>query len=1288
MTCSSKARNPFVGLRPFDSDNSLYYFGRNEQTRTLIQQLHLHRFLAVVGASGSGKSSLVRAGLIPILESGFLVQDRDSWNITTMKPGVSPLSNLAAAILDVPGVSKTEDAAEVLLDKIQTRGVAAILEEIEPFLEERQANLLLLVDQFEELFRFASRIDDREEAADFVNILLRLSRRPGSGIYVVLTMRSDFIGDCDRFQGLPEAMNRSQYLVPRLTRKQRREAIAGPIRLAGGTAAPRLVERLLNANIDARDDLPILQHALMRTWENWAARGAEGPVDLEHLDASGGIADALKNHADEALAELNEEDRAVAKRIFQALTETDAGNRTIRRPAHLSEIAEITGSTPERVETVLGKFSGQGRYFLADKNKPGEENALVDIAHESFIRQWDRLRKWVEEEAESAKTYRRLAETAELHAAGRAGLYRGIDLELAQEWMAESLPTRAWGARYHPGYDSAMEFLANSRKTHEEELARAERERRRRVWARRTATAAVIVILSAIAVYAWKEKRFAERQHRMVNYKLAKQIEEEATEALQQMDTGGREYREAWLSALVSLNQPDLPEDAVFPDSMGMLCRRDLAAGALANIWTSPAVNAAMRCAVFRPDGRYIVSGSAGGELTLWHYPSADAAPRKVEAVAFTAAPGMVYDAVFSPDGAILATVSGENIRIWDFSNPEEPRELNPLTRAGKKTGADVRALAFSFDGKTLAAGAEDDSIRLWDFSDPESPRNLEFKGTHGGTVYTVAFSPDGRYLASGSEDKTIRIWELARPDSVDPLKVLMGHRNSVSSVTFSPDGRTLASGARETSILIWDVSNPTTATELARIDDSHAESVARVAFNADGTILASASWDRSIGLWDLSDPAAPKRRSRFEGHLSYIYAANFSADGLTLLSASEDSTVRLWDLSLPDSLARSTGHTEFVNSIAVSSDGEILASGGRDNTARLWALSPSGAPRELSVLREHGDFVYAVAISPDGKILATGSRDTNIRLFDIEDPSAARLVSTMKGDESGVAGHSSWVLAVAFGPGGKTLASGSFDETLRVWDLADPAKPRLSEGAKDFENFDDLVSTVAFSRSGRTLAAGSYDKTFRIYDFGNPGAPRELLSLKGDWPQVSSVSFSPDGALLATGLADGTVRFWNISDRSSPREVAQLKKHGGPVTSVTFSPDGNLLASASADQTIRLWDLAEPDSPLELAVLRGHTNIVTSVAFSQDGASLYSGSRDNSIRVWRLAGPFNDYRRDGKESPAFQKLYRVSFKLLPFRLEGISLVPEDTLPEIPGGLEYRPPGMPPFDWIRDSAAE
>jgi ABC-type Fe3+/spermidine/putrescine transport system ATPase subunit len=491
---ASAPLNPFVGLRPFESDESLLFFGRREQTIELLQHLHSARFLAVVGSSGCGKSSLIRAGLIPKLKAGLLVEDRDRWRIATMKPGDGPLGNLAAALFSAFGVEQSAASIGELLDHIRSEGAQAITARVEEWLVEADANILLLVDQFEEIFRFGLRDDDpqqRDEATDFVSIMLALARQRMVPIYVVLTMRSDFLGDCDNFYGLPEAMNRSQYLVPRLTRKQRQEAIEGPARLFGATLAPRLLDRLLNDLGQQKDQLPVMQHALMRTWENWQQTKA-GPIDLAHYEAVGTLKDALSRDADRALDGLNSDESRITAKLFQALTDTDSRGRRIRRPAHLSEVVNITGTTRGQMLNVIDRFRSDGRSFLNLSQDRIDDDALIDISHESLIRQWKTLRDWVDREAESRAMYLRLVDAAVRHREGKAKLWGNPDLQLAREWRERQLPNKAWAVRYSPEFETSMAFIDKSL-------------RQRRLTLTLLSLLAALVIGGAVAVYLLNE---------------------------------------------------------------------------------------------------------------------------------------------------------------------------------------------------------------------------------------------------------------------------------------------------------------------------------------------------------------------------------------------------------------------------------------------------------------------------------------------------------------------------------------------------------------------------------------------------------------------------------------------------------------------------------------------------------------------------------------------------------------------------------------------------------------
>ncbi|HUE84601.1 MAG TPA: hypothetical protein VMO26_00840 [Vicinamibacterales bacterium] len=525
-------------MRPFEPDEEHLFFGREKEIDDLLRRLRSTRFLAIVGTSGSGKSSLVRSGVIPSLQSGFMAGAGSSWRIAMFRPGEDPLGHLAAA-LDAPGVlggdAELADTNRVLLEVTLRRSTRGLIEAVRQARLPAGDNLLIIVDQFEELFRFRhSRqiANSRDEAIAFVKLLLEASSQQQAPLYVALTMRSDFIGDCMDFPGLPEAVNSGLYLVGRMSREGLRAALTGPVAVAGGAIAPRLVNRILNDVGDDQDQLPLVQHALMRTWDCWAVHGSGQPIDLADYEKVGTIRDALSIHAEEAYHDAVAAGQATtAARIFKALTDTFSDPRGVRRPTAVSALAAICETSPEHVIEVVEIFREPGRSFLMPPAAvPLTTRSIIDISHESLMRCWTRLITWAEEERASAAFYTRLAQAALWYEEGTAGLWRNPELELAQAWRAQNDPTGAWAQRYHEGFDRAIAFL--DRSVQERDRLDAEREHERRAKLRRTqlvagVLATMLVVAIGLGMFAWSE-----RQRAQANLDLARQAVDESLAAI------------------------------------------------------------------------------------------------------------------------------------------------------------------------------------------------------------------------------------------------------------------------------------------------------------------------------------------------------------------------------------------------------------------------------------------------------------------------------------------------------------------------------------------------------------------------------------------------------------------------------------------------------------------------------------------------------------------------------------------------------------------------------------
>lgn len=461
--------NPFPGLRPFEASESHLFFGRESASDDLLRKLRQRRFIAVIGTSGSGKSSLVRAGMLPDLYGGGMASAGSRWRTAIFRPGDTPINALARALCDTQQAAIADpDLQLAITEATMRRGAFGLVEWTRQARLAAGEKLLILVDQFEELFR-TQRIadDDADEAKAFVKLLLNAVEKNDLPIYVILTMRSEYLGECTRFRDLPEAMNEGQYLIPRMTRDQRRQAIAGPVAVAGAKITSTLMQRLLNDVGENPDQLPIMQHAMMRTWDIWAAEGnPQQPIDLPHYEATGTMANALSRHADEIYLGLaGEQQRSIAEKVFKRLTGMGPDQREMRYPTTMADLCGTAGSDPAQVIPVIDAFRLSGRSFLMPPQEVElQDDTIVDISHESLIRIWKRLNDWLGQEALSARIYCRLAEDAELHQQGEMGLRRNPELDIARRWRSQAAPNAAWADRYNPGFERAMSYLHRSEK--------------------------------------------------------------------------------------------------------------------------------------------------------------------------------------------------------------------------------------------------------------------------------------------------------------------------------------------------------------------------------------------------------------------------------------------------------------------------------------------------------------------------------------------------------------------------------------------------------------------------------------------------------------------------------------------------------------------------------------------------------------------------------------------------------------------------------------------------------
>lgn len=1247
--------NPFPGLRPFETEEEYLFFGRERQRQELVELLRKQRFIAVLGASGGGKSSLVRAGLLPALFGGVMLGAGSFWHVALLRPGGSPIRALAEALRQTELWPAAEGPSSLEIETALARSGRGLIEALRHARLPSTENLLVVVDQFEELFRFRARPSGgraQGEAAAFVSLLLEAAQQTEQSIYVVLTMRSDYFGDCAQFDELPEAINRGEYLVPRLTRDQKKQAIEGPIRVGGSSITPRLMQRLLTDVGDDPDQLPVLQHALMRTWNEWLDDHAPGgPLDLRHYDAIGGMRGALSQHADEVFASLpDDRHRQVAERIFKALTERGPDNRGVRRPTQTAQLGTIAQAAEPEVLTVIDAFRGPGRTFLMPAgNVEIRPDTVVDLSHESLMRVWQRLAQWVEEEAQSARIYRRLADSATLWKGGRAGLYRDPDLQIALAWQQEARPNAAWARRYEEGFDEAMEFLEASRQHHDAEVEAQEAARRRELNQARAlaeeqrlraeeqiqagrrlrrlvrglgvlATIALAALLTALLAHrrSLEHARRADANARQAE-NSARQAAREASRAHQERakaEAVGAKLREALTRTDFDTGVEHL-EGGRTGKGLAFLARSlrtdpDYWPAAFRILTTlnqpsfplEPAETLEQGTAIesfqAHPAG-YLITRNQNEVQRIWHL------PRRRMVAELQVKPGTSLElsargqfaAGIMPDGAVkIVHLATGGLR----------------TLASTNRFAQVRLAPASSRADLLAAQLEAGPVQLFD---PSTGSHLT--APLGSTAcQEFGFTPDGNRLWAVDEDGRLTTWTTAGERLGQPIP----SAGAGGSFTMSPDSRTVATcSADRQQLRLWDLETGQPRSEVFHLEEKLNQPPA---FTEDGALLLLVCHAESAPYtlyWKCLDTATGRPQSQFTEPGASHYCISRRAGWIATVLQGRSIRVQRFP---GGELLADLPHPAFpILWMKPSPAGERLLIARDDHRLQLVDLL-SG--QDLGELRHEVDVLEA-HFSPEGERLLTRTADSQWHLWDarsgrtlLKSPRSNLVLSQAVFSPDG-----SRILALerqgatadlSRAPAPEAVARASErTDRLRVWsaEIGPPlAKIIPLDGPVLHARFVGTRAVTLLGQSSDGTFARSVDVLTgeRLLRLAQRDPIRPAFSSR------STLASSPDGTRVVACLAAALAQVWDLPSGSLVTNLAleHLPYHA------RFSPDGTVFFVASGESTnhtLRCWATAGV-RPLG-GPLRHGTNIAAA-AFSWNARKLATASHDLRMRLWDVA--------------------------------------------------------------------
>ena len=948
----------------------------------VIEKLQNNRFVAVLGYSGSGKSSLMNCGVLPVICGGFITNAGADWNIVRTRPGDDPIHNLAASLARFNKSIENEDeiqAQSTLVNAILRSGPDGLMRVLERFDKGGTSNTLILIDQFEEVFRFRKDIDPiqiQDERSIYIEMLLSALSDTENRVYVALSMRSDFLGNCASFPTLNGLINESNYLVPKMTRDQKRKAIEGPIAVGNGSISERLVKRLLLEIGDDQDQLPIIQHAMMRAWNFWVAnRNDNEPLSVRHYNAIGQLSGALSQHADEIYDQLSPSQKQIAETAFKLLTQKGQDNKGLRRPARVEEIARVAGVTEEEVIEVVDEFRKTGRSFLM----PGEGvslngSSIIEISHESLMRIWVRLKNWVDEEYESSQMYIRLSEAATMYQIGQTGLWRPPDLQLALNWQKKQKPNRIWGQRYNEAFERAIVFLDTSRITYEAEQKNQEL-LQKRVLRRARIAALFMGLLALIAIsfviYGFIQQGIAEREAL-----IAKQNSEKAVIAARDADQQRKnalaqtkiamQARDSMAIINTQLNQTNeqlsvaLQNESVAKQVAEREKLNAIEQSNIAEKERDRADSTTVEVIRVNDDFRRLLYLFVAQSMAT---KSLDIEDNDLQGLlAYQAYQfhnefgGRKYDYfIYNGLYSALAQISDHTYNTVSVHGKNSVRSVTfPSTSEFYyTTGADGKVLKNDNTGKT--------------------PSKVLSSSAYRNKI--IAVSKNDRYLVSGGDSSFVHIFDLTKEDT-KPGTITV-HKGHVNDIEFLPDNVSVITAGADNRILkvnvesgdILELEKGTTEYKVLDISES-------------GKILAAGGLDGKVELFTLNNNN-PTAKVVQRSNKKPVFAVAVSVDEKLLAYGDEDGAVILWDILENKEIRHLKSHDSRVTDIEFSPDGQLVATSSLDGTIHIWVLDELN---ELAIVLSDNDaYVWDIDFSPDSHHLLAACEDGEIRVWETD---------------------------------------------------------------------------------------------------------------------------------------------------------------------------------------------------------------------------------------------------------------------------------------------------------------